>query len=414
LPFQDNIEAACEMITISGKALAASEDKKTRDALEGYMARLQRLADARELSSRIRFVVRDVIDMRKNKWCAVGGGRRGRAAGAGGGGGQRLGAALGQQAAGAGGPPLGQRTSQSVLLTLAPPCLSPQGAAPRDVHCQEAGGGARRGGGRAGHGHGGAHRGPARAARAGAAGQPGWRAAGAMGQRRRSGRCSVCGAVENATRPPAHGRPLTPGPHLLPPPQTQTRLAPEDFSLLPPLRGGEDAGWEFVGRARSGGGKAFTGSSALVGEYRPPEPLVKPKPAAPPPAAAPEAAAPAGRAAGGAGKPLGPEDVEAKTKGLFREFASIGDYNEAATCVRELRDAPKADGVSDLSGVASAGLEEVFDATSEKPAAALAGLLVRLAAEGAITAAELRKGVEVYTEQLEDLRCALMGGWGGD
>jgi hypothetical protein len=77
--------------------------------------------------------------------------------------------------------------------------------------------------------------------------------------------------------------------------------------------------------------------------------------------------------------------------------------------VRELRDAPKADGVADLSGVAAAALTQIFDATVEKTAAALAGLLVRLAADGALTAAELRKGLEQYTEQLEDVRCA--AGW---
>jgi len=62
------------MISICGKQLSSSADKKGRDALEGYMTRLQRLQEAKELSSRIRFVVRDVIDMRRNKWCVDGGG----------------------------------------------------------------------------------------------------------------------------------------------------------------------------------------------------------------------------------------------------------------------------------------------------------------------------------------------------
>jgi hypothetical protein len=241
-----------------------------------------------------------------------------------------------------------------------------------------------------------------------------------------------------------------------PPPPTpiipQTRFAQEDFSLLPPLRGGDGAGWDFMNR-QSGGPKAFTGSSAFIGEYQPPEPLARPKPAAAPvAAAAPAAAAPAAAAAkcvlfspagltparppaplpalplasrpttthkptanqpptnhlptrpAGPGKPLGPDDVDAKTKSLFREFASVGDFSEAATCVRELRDAPKAAGVTDLSGLTKAALEEVFDATEAKPQAALLGLLVRLAGEKLVTAAELRAGVEGYTEQLEDIR----------
>lgn len=85
----------------------------------------------------------------------------------------------------------------------------------------------------------------------------------------------------------------------------QSRLAPEDFSLLPPLRGGED-GWEFVGK--KGATKAFekgSKGSALTGEYKAPEPLVaslRPgaaAPAAPTPAAAaaPAVAAEAPKAA---------------------------------------------------------------------------------------------------------------------
>lgn len=59
---------ACEMITISGKSLAASKEKKVKDTLEGFMARLQRLAESKELPARIKFLIKDVVDMRKNKW----------------------------------------------------------------------------------------------------------------------------------------------------------------------------------------------------------------------------------------------------------------------------------------------------------------------------------------------------------
>ncbi len=56
------------MITISGKMLAASENKKTRDQLDGFMARLERLQTAKDLPVRIRFLIKDVLEMRKNKW----------------------------------------------------------------------------------------------------------------------------------------------------------------------------------------------------------------------------------------------------------------------------------------------------------------------------------------------------------
>ena len=71
----------------------------------------------------------------------------------------------------------------------------------------------------------------------------------------------------------------------------QSRMTPEDFTLLPPLRGAED-GWEFVGKKAVGGARPFApGGSALMGEYKPPEPLVRPTPAAAPAAARPAAAA---------------------------------------------------------------------------------------------------------------------------
>lgn len=199
------------MITIAGKQLASSEDKKTRDALDGYMARLQRLQEAKDLSSRIRFVVRDVIDMRKNKWWAPRGAGAGRAARAWGaaaglpelagrrlraawraprcGGSHRLATAAANCPANAIRSPLLRHiptyTPQPTCFLTHSPAHTHQGAAPRDVHRQEAGRGPRRGGGGAGHGHRRAHRRPAGAARAGAGAAPG-RA------------CSVCYATLSA------------------------------------------------------------------------------------------------------------------------------------------------------------------------------------------------------------------------
>jgi hypothetical protein len=49
------------MITITGKVLSSSESKKTVDALEGYLARLTRLADDKNLPSRMRFLVSVIL-----------------------------------------------------------------------------------------------------------------------------------------------------------------------------------------------------------------------------------------------------------------------------------------------------------------------------------------------------------------
>eukprot|EP00878_Enallax_costatus_P034573 GHUV01038348.1.p1 GENE.GHUV01038348.1~~GHUV01038348.1.p1 ORF type:complete len:175 (+),score=59.77 GHUV01038348.1:115-639(+) len=153
------------MITIDGKMLAAAENKKTRDALEGYLARLLRLAEEKTLSSRVKFLIRDVLEMRKNKWVP----RR--------------------------------ETFTAKKLD--------------EVHAEAE---------------------------------------------------AELGMVSSKI---AADLPALPA---------QTRLTTEDFSLLPPLRSGED-GWEFVTK-RGGAKPSFgAGGSALVGDYKPPEPVVR-KPAA--------------------------------------------------------------------------------------------------------------------------------------
>jgi hypothetical protein len=57
IPPEENVESACEMITVTGKMLAGSENKKTRDTLDGYLARLTRLSGDKNLPSRLRFLV---------------------------------------------------------------------------------------------------------------------------------------------------------------------------------------------------------------------------------------------------------------------------------------------------------------------------------------------------------------------
>lgn len=106
-----------------------------------------------------------------------------------------------------------------------------------------------------------------------------------------------------------------------PPPQTHTgqaRAQADEFALLPPLRGG-DLGWEYVGRKGASRNTFGPGSnSALVGDYRPPEPLIKQAAAAA--AAAPQPAAAAAPAAGRGGaaapkakaKPVNAEDITNK------------------------------------------------------------------------------------------------------
>lgn len=67
-PPEDSVEAACEVIAIAGAALEASERSKAR--LNGVFNHLNRLAGSKSYPSRLRFVVRDVIDLRAQHWVA--------------------------------------------------------------------------------------------------------------------------------------------------------------------------------------------------------------------------------------------------------------------------------------------------------------------------------------------------------
>lgn len=57
------MQAVCEMLTITGKDLES--DKKE---LDGYFATLDRWSKSNKLPSRTRFMVRDVLDLRRSRW----------------------------------------------------------------------------------------------------------------------------------------------------------------------------------------------------------------------------------------------------------------------------------------------------------------------------------------------------------
>lgn len=290
LPVEDDIEAACEMITIAGKTLASCGNDRVITKLDGYMARLARLADAKELSARIRFVIRDVIDMRKNKWVP----RR--------------------------------ETFTAKKLD--------------QVHAEAE---------------------------------------------------AELGMVSSKI---ALDLPALPA---------QSRALAEDIALLPPLRGGLD-GWEFVGK--KGQSSFSSGGSALLGDYKPPAPVSRPAPAptraaAPAPQAAPvaAAAAPVAPAKAAPGKELTPEELENKATSTYQEYLSVGDYKEAAACIREIQATPKAD----MSKVVETGLKLLLDTTKERERTALITLLQKLGEDKVLTSQQLTAALGSYTNQLEDL-----------
>ncbi|GBG64049.1 hypothetical protein CBR_g40296 [Chara braunii] len=64
-PVEENVEALCQLLTTVGKQL---DEAKIRHHIESYFSRLRELGSNQKLSSRIRFMCMDLIDLRSNKW----------------------------------------------------------------------------------------------------------------------------------------------------------------------------------------------------------------------------------------------------------------------------------------------------------------------------------------------------------
>jgi translation initiation factor 4G len=65
-PSEDALEAACEVLTVAGAAL--EENARSKAKLEAAFVHLARLTGSKTYSSRVRFVVKDVIDLRSQHW----------------------------------------------------------------------------------------------------------------------------------------------------------------------------------------------------------------------------------------------------------------------------------------------------------------------------------------------------------
>eukprot|EP00253_Pinus_taeda_P028559 PITA_28559 len=80
-PIAENVEALCQLFSLIGKQLEEMGDSTTKQTkgaakvvekeisiFDSYMARLKNVGNDSRLESRIRFMVRDVIELRANKW----------------------------------------------------------------------------------------------------------------------------------------------------------------------------------------------------------------------------------------------------------------------------------------------------------------------------------------------------------
>ncbi|KAH1114225.1 hypothetical protein J1N35_007603 [Gossypium stocksii] len=65
-PMEENVEAICQFFNTIGKQL--DESPKSRRINDAYFNRLKELVTNPQLASRLRFMVRDVLDLRANNW----------------------------------------------------------------------------------------------------------------------------------------------------------------------------------------------------------------------------------------------------------------------------------------------------------------------------------------------------------
>ncbi|XP_010544557.1 PREDICTED: eukaryotic translation initiation factor 4G isoform X2 [Tarenaya hassleriana] len=64
-PDEENIEALCRLMSTIGEMIDRS---KAKGSIDAYFEKMKMLSNKQELSSRVRFMLKDAIDLRKNKW----------------------------------------------------------------------------------------------------------------------------------------------------------------------------------------------------------------------------------------------------------------------------------------------------------------------------------------------------------
>jgi translation initiation factor 4G len=64
-PDEEDVEALCKLMSTNGEMI---DHQKAKEHLDAYFERMKTLSNNMNLSSRIRFMLKDTIDLRKNKW----------------------------------------------------------------------------------------------------------------------------------------------------------------------------------------------------------------------------------------------------------------------------------------------------------------------------------------------------------
>lgn len=65
---EDSLECFCWLMKTAGKELESSKDFEGKLPMDEYFAQIQKIVDNRLTCSRIRFMLQDIIDLRKNDW----------------------------------------------------------------------------------------------------------------------------------------------------------------------------------------------------------------------------------------------------------------------------------------------------------------------------------------------------------
>eukprot|EP00455_Lapot_gusevi_P026547 TRINITY_DN27_c0_g1_i1.p1 TRINITY_DN27_c0_g1~~TRINITY_DN27_c0_g1_i1.p1 ORF type:complete len:778 (-),score=307.35 TRINITY_DN27_c0_g1_i1:308-2641(-) len=67
-PNDEDIEILCKLWTTVGKSIDIANNEQSQEFIRGQFAKFEMLSENKKLSSRIRFMVRDLIELQQNRW----------------------------------------------------------------------------------------------------------------------------------------------------------------------------------------------------------------------------------------------------------------------------------------------------------------------------------------------------------
>nr|XP_042911418.1 eukaryotic translation initiation factor 4 gamma 1-like [Parasteatoda tepidariorum] len=65
---EESLECLCKLLKTIGKELDDPNVEGSKESMEGYFTQMQEIVDKSLTGSRVRFMLQDVIDLKKNEW----------------------------------------------------------------------------------------------------------------------------------------------------------------------------------------------------------------------------------------------------------------------------------------------------------------------------------------------------------